>query len=563
MFLMIKHDRVNRIMSVPTHLWKSGGEVLRRRKKNRQTQQPNSKPKPTTTMKTMKKAAVAALAAIAVLPATAQSGYGEACGCPPVGSRPTVALSTLATAGNLTNNTTVLTCDNTYSLDLLLYVNDGQDLFIQAGTVIKATAGTGVNAKSLVVARGGQIWAEGTESCPIVFTAATDNLNNNLPLGATGQGLWGSLLILGKATNNLLGANGGLAVADGVGTIEGLPAGDTRNHYGKFPNVGGSFNDDDNSGIVRYVSLRHGGAIIGAANAINGLTLGSVGRGTTLDHIEVISNQDDAFEMFGGTANLKYCTAMFCNDDYIDYDQGYSGKIQFFYGVFMPAPGSQGDKAMENDGDDSSSGNSPLSDPQVYNATIICRNSTRAIENKEKTRGFIANSIFANATVGVNFSNARAGADAYNEWLAGNLEVRNNTFVGVGSLLQVNAAAPTAPDLATFGGQGNILDPTLIDFSFAIDAVTSAVTGAINPVPALGTATTTLAPPTDGFFTYANYRGAFAPGQEPWTAGWTLGSTLDMDNSLIACPADINGSGFIDVNDFLDLNSQFNTSCDN
>lgn len=513
-------------------------------------------------MKTLKNAALAALTALAASPAVAQ-GYGEACGCPPVGSRTPVNMSTLATGGNLTNNTTVLTCNNMYTLDLLLYVNDGQDLFIQAGTVIKGAAGTGVNAKSLVVARGGQIWAEGTETCPIVFTAATDNLNGNLPLGATGQGLWGSLLILGKATNNLLLANGGLAVADGVGTIEGLTAGDPRNHYGKFPNVGGSFNDDDNSGILRYVSLRHGGTVIGGANEINGLTLGSVGRGTTIDHVEVVSNQDDGFEFFGGTVNAKYLSVMFCNDDYIDWDQGYSGKLQFLFGVMMPSPGNQGDKAFENDGDDSSSSNSPLSDPTVYNATFICRNSTRAVENKERTRGFIANSIFANATVGVNFSNARAGADAYNEWLAGNLEVRNNTYVGVGSLMQVNAAAPSGGDLTTFQGQGNLLDGTLIDYSFNIDAVTNAVTGAYNPVPAAGTATTTLAPPVDGFFTTANYRGAFAPGQPAWTTGWSFANTLDIDNSLTPCPADINGSGFIDVNDFLELNSQFNQSCDN
>ncbi|MFZ1688486.1 MAG: hypothetical protein WAU70_13735 [Flavobacteriales bacterium] len=509
----------------------------------------------------MKKAAVAALAVIAAMPAMAQ--YGEACGCPPVASRGTpILLSSLATGGNLTNNTTILDCQHNYTLDLLLYVNDGQDLYIQAGTVIKANSGTALNAKSIVVSRGGQIWAEGTESCPIVFTAATDNLNTNLPMGATGQGLWGSLLILGKATNNLLAANGGLAVADGVGTIEGLAAGDVRNQYGKFPNVGGSFNDDDNSGVLRYVSLRHGGTVIGGANEINGLTLGSVGRGTTIDHVEVIANQDDGFEMFGGTANLKYCTAMFCNDDYIDYDQGYSGKIQFFFGVMLPSPGAQGDKAMENDGDDSSSGNSPLSDPTIYNATIICRNATRAIENKEKTRGFIANSVFANATVGCNMSNARAGADAYNEWLANNLEVRNNTYVGVGSLLQVNAAAPTAPDLATFTGQGNILDGTLIDYSFTSDAAGAVFTGAYNPVPAAGAATTTITPPTDGFFTYANYRGAFAPGQPAWTEGWTLASQLGIDNSLIPCPADITGNGFIDINDFLDLNSVFNTSCD-
>ena len=141
--------------------------------------------------------------------------------------------------------------------------------------------------------------------------------------------------------------------------------------------------------------------------------------------------------------------------------------------------------------------------------------------------------------------------------------MRNNTYVGVAEILRVNNAAPSGADAATFAGQGNISDPTLIDFSFGIDPVTNAITGAYNPVPAAGTATTTLAPPTDGFFTYANYRGAFAPGQPAWTEGWTLGGRFDLDNSLIDCPADINGSGFIDVNDFLELNSQFNQSCDN
>lgn len=509
-------------------------------------------------MKRKTSAITTALTVLLAAPALGQTGYGEACGCPPVGARPTVNLSTLSTGGNLTSNSTVLTCGNTYILDQLLYVNDGQDLFIQAGTVIKGGTGTGVNAKSLVVARGGQIWAEGTESCPIVFTAEADNLNGNLPLGATGQGLWGSLLVLGKATNNLLLANGGLAVADGVGTIEGLPAGNTRNLYGKF---GGAFNDDDNSGVLRYVSLRHGGAIIGAANEINGLTLGSVGRGTTLDHIEVISNQDDGFEFFGGTVNLKYGVAMFCNDDYIDWDQGYNGKIQFFLGVMMPAPGNQGDKGWELDGDDSSSGNSPLSDATVYNATFIGRNANRAIDAKEKTRGFVGNSIIANFPVGCSFSNVRTGADAYNEWLSGQLEVRNNTYVGVAEMMRVNNVAPSPADASTFAGQGNLTDASLIDFSFGIDPVTNAVTGAYDPVPAAGTAATNLAPPTDGFFTYANYRGAFAPGQPAWTEGWSFGTTLDIDNSLIECPADITGDGLINVNDFLDLNSVYNTSC--
>jgi hypothetical protein len=84
--------------------------------------------------------------------------------------------------------------------------------------------------------------------------------------------------------------------------------------------------------------------------------LGGVGSGTTIDHVEVIANLDDAFELFGGTVNLKYIVGMHCDDDYIDYDQGWNGKIQFFYGLQGPDNSggafNQGDNGFEADGDD-------------------------------------------------------------------------------------------------------------------------------------------------------------------------------------------------------------------
>ena len=54
--------------------------------------------------------------------------------------------------------------------------------------------------------------------------------------------------------------------------------------------------DADNSGVVRYVSIRHGGYEVGDGNEINGLTLGGVGTGTVIEHVEVVSNQDDGIE---------------------------------------------------------------------------------------------------------------------------------------------------------------------------------------------------------------------------------------------------------------------------
>jgi hypothetical protein len=102
--------------------------------------------------------------------------------------------------------------------------------------------------------------------------------------------------------------------------IEGIPAEDTWGLYG------GS-DSDDNSGIFKYISIRHGGALIGEGNEINGLTLGGVGAGTEIDNIEVVANVDDGIEFFGGTVDASNLLVWAQGDDAIDIDQAYSGTI--------------------------------------------------------------------------------------------------------------------------------------------------------------------------------------------------------------------------------------------
>ena len=103
--------------------------------------------------------------------------------------------------------------------------------------------------------------------------------------------------------------------APGYTAIEGIPTSESRGIYG-------GTNDLDNSGVLKYVSIRHGGINIGSDNEINGLTLGGVGSGTTLDYIEIVSNADDGIEFFGGTAQVKHLVSAFCADDAVDYDEG-------------------------------------------------------------------------------------------------------------------------------------------------------------------------------------------------------------------------------------------------
>ncbi|MBL7963110.1 MAG: hypothetical protein JNM31_04610 [Flavobacteriales bacterium] len=510
------------------------------------------------------------VAAMAALAPTAQAqNVGAACGCPPVSSRTTVNISTLVDANNnLLSSNTVLTCNNLYILNTRMYVNAGQDLFIEPGTVIKGNSNPGA-AHAIIVARDGQIWANGSESCPIIMTAAADPLDGSYAV--TNRGQWGSLIVLGRAYTNKRTTDGDptATATNGVGTIEGLAAGDSRHLYG---NPVGTELNDDNSGVLRYVSLRHGGQVIGANNEINGLTLGGLGRGTTIDHIEVVSNLDDAFEFFGGTVNAKYLVGMHCDDDYIDWDQGYSGKLQFLYNVQGPDNSggalNQGDNGIEADGDDAATNfaNGGLrSTPVVYNATFIGRNNNdEGIEAKERTQGIIVNSVFARFAQGLNMT-----TEVETFWNSNEFQVRNCTFQGVTNAIRINGAFPAVGSPAhtkffTTDGNLAVAANALIDATYNMPLPGNAISGndRLNPVPAAGTAATTLTPPVDGFFSGAKYRGAFQPGAQPWTKGWTLAEQLGLDLSVVSgCLGDLNNDGLINASDFGLFVPRFGLSC--
>ncbi len=549
-----------------------------------------------------------------------QQNLGAACGCPPVASRPTVSMSTLAvvggaTDGDLLSPNTVLTCDKTYLLDNKIYVQDGKSLTIQPGTVIKGVStGTTAAANAILVNRGGKIFANGSASCPIVFTAFDDQLDGTYAL--TNKGKWGGIILLGKAKNNLTtaanysaagtvgfagtalnsgsvtlstgqvipsGYNGG----DGVGFIEGFLAADARNLYGMPV---GYEDDNDNSGIMRYVSIRHAGATVGANNEINGLTLGSVGRGTTLEYIEVVSNDDDGIEFFGGTVNLKYATVMFNNDDAFDYDQGWRGKGQFWFGVKLDAATfTGGDGGFEVDGDDQKSNSSYLSRPIIYNATMIGNGSNTtptgggsgpfAIQAKERAEGEIYSSIFANYRSGFNLVKSlgtRTGTvEVYHNWsgfdattptpvaIPKTFKVECNTFIGNTAALTVggSTANVTAADNTQFAADNNVSAATLAGLDFTFAATGTTVSDQYNAQPNPAVATTCVAP-QDGFFTPATYRGAFALGQTSWLTDWAYSALIDASNNLVSCPTDLTKDGVTNTADFLNLVGEFGNSCD-
>jgi len=243
------------------------------------------------------------------------------------------------------------TADKTYILDGFVYVEDGAVLNIEAGTVIKGKTGQGESASALVIAQGGKIYAEGTSTSPIIFTGESDDVNNPNDLPLPTSNLWGGLIILGKAQIN---------TTIGVGNIEGLPVSEKSQYGGE--------DDHDNSGVLRYISIRHGGTDIGSGNEINGLTLGGVGDGTTIEYIEVFNNNDDGYEWFGGTVNCKYLVSVFNGDDAFDHDEGLRSKMQFLFAI---QDSEMGGHLGEHDGGTVPEDGEPYAFPQIYNATFL------------------------------------------------------------------------------------------------------------------------------------------------------------------------------------------------
>ncbi len=401
------------------------------------------------------------------------------------------------TDADIVGNVT-FTKDNTYILDGRVYVEDGESLTIQAGTVIKGKPPVAPDqpetASALIVTRGGKLYALGTATDPIIFTAVSDDVANPSDLGKDNRGLWGGVILLGRSTVNVPG---------GETLLEGFT--DVRATYGG----GASPNVNDSSGILRYTSIRHGGTELAPDEEINGLTFGAVGAGTVVEHVEVFANDDDAFEWFGGTVNTKYLIAAFNRDDSFDYDQGYTGKGQFWFSI-------QDDDLGNNciEGSSSVGGASPVSMPQVANVTCIgsgvaggANSSSGGFEFKENTAGKFWNSIITDVNEIVELVDGTVCAN-----IPASLFVSNSRWFNLG-----------AADLAACANGAAVI-PGATFTNPLLRSVSRIADGGLDPRPAfnspalnpLGVATL----PLDGFFMPALYQGAFDPAGN-WAQVWS------------------------------------------
>jgi hypothetical protein len=385
-----------------------------------------------------------------------------------------------------------MSANTKYMLRGFVYVKDGATLNIEPGTVImgeKSTKGT------LIVERGGKIMAQGTASKPIVFTSAE-------PAGSRATGDWGGIIMLGKAPVNL-----------GAGAkIEG----------GIDREYGGS-DAADNSGVLQYVRIEYPGIAFQPDNEINGLTMGGVGSGTTIDYVQVSYCGDDSFEWFGGTVNAKHLIAYKNVDDMFDTDNGYSGKLQFLLGISDPnVADASGSNGFESDNDSQGSGATPITAPTYSNVTLfgplgtnpaaqVNANFKRALHIRRNNKTKLHNSIVMGWPTGLLLDGAATQANA----TAGEMLIQNTIIAGIPSGKALTVESDGTYDVAGwFNTEAN--NNAVVD-----DAATLNIGGAYADSPSFTKAAATIEPGftgLDSFFENVDYIGAF--GDTDWTAGW-------------------------------------------
>lgn len=488
----------------------------------------------------------------------------------------------VAVSANIATSTT-WTADNVYNLVGQIYVLPGATLTINAGTVVKSNP---ADQGSLAICRGAKIYVMGTKDAPVIMTSTNDTMT----AWHEGSNEWGNLTIMGNALisasyksqvpNVVLGrTNTGLPDGLNQTYMEGLTPSDpsdTKTLYG-------GNDDNDSSGEIHYISLRYGGKVVGLGNELNGLSMGGIGRGTLVDHVEIINSVDDAIETWGGKVNYKYVATFNAGDDSFDVDEGWRGKLQFGlfvegYAIDATRGGGVSDNVFEIDGAENTDAQ-PCTTATIYNVTAIGQplSGRGGTAWRDEAHVQYRNSIFMDLGMQlVKFDNTDGDQTTGGYGLNGTLSWADCWTTPYTFRSSVNAIVPTPaagvfnnPDVlydvqtsgnlceisdcvfynngntapGAGGGVGNAYleadargvrapaNNNVTASSMPIQTLTraAAVTRGgltvsnvtfINPCAANDAVTSVKTAPADGFFTPAKYRGAFSATNN-WLAGWS------------------------------------------
>ncbi|AQT68790.1 hypothetical protein STSP2_01963 [Anaerohalosphaera lusitana] len=504
---------------------------------------------------------------------------------------------------------TTWTSDNVYNLVDQIYVLPGASLTIEPGTLIQSGSQV-VEGGSLAVCRGAKIYVNGTKDNPVIMTSWQDDLIN----WHEGCNEWGNLTIMGDA---LISAShyGGQPVGNNTKTPTGLnekqmeglvadSASDTKVMYG-------GANDNDDSGSINYLSIRYGGKVIGMANELNGLSLGGIGRGTDISHVEIMNNVDDGIEIWGGTVGLKYVNIWNVGDDSFDVDQGWRGKAQFGlivqgYSADAKQGSGVGDNCFETDGAEDSDAQ-PITTASVYNFTVVGQpySGDGATTWRDNARVQYRNCVFmdigeelvrfdgddGDGASGYGYNGTLSWADTWatdysysttaampnaGSWTPGAFNDPSVMYTSQidGKLAEITDSvfynlSGDADDQATAVGVHDVASENVAASAMPIQDLQRGATVVvnnkyamapvefINPCAANDAVSSVSTAPADGFFVPAQYRGGFSSNNN-WLAGWTAVDAYGMTDTTMNQPnGDINSDGIVDLKDISIISSNW------
>ncbi len=393
--------------------------------------------------------------------------------------------------------------DTVYVLEGYVFVEENSVLEIEPGSVIKGKS-SGYHS-TLVIMQGAKILAVGEKETPIIFTSTNDSLANNYEPGFNEivDYYWGGIVICGRSTTNFS--------TDGTGLWNDLKIGEKKAVYG-------GWNDDDSSGVIKYVSIRYGGISLSGDTFLGGLVLAGCGKKTIVEYVESINSNNESFHFLGGTVECRNLAGIFAGLSGM-YIEAYRGKLQniliikkesYYYGI-MEIFNHYNSWLMESE---------PKINFSIYNSTIIGNDFIsrydsdieRAISFRHNTRGNIKNSIITQVGIPLIYMD-----DSSLEKIeSGELTITNNLWWLNENYPVFDSMKVQENIIPYLNANNNIITNPLL---YGISRTNN---GGLDPRPRPESPAWTMELadyPDDDFFEPVNYAGAF--GTENWLAGWS------------------------------------------
>ena len=385
-------------------------------------------------------------------------------------------------------------------------------LTIQPGVLIYASTGV----SWLAVNRGNRISAVGTPTSPIVFTSR-DNVLGLVTDDSQGQ--WGGVVLLGRAP--ITDCTVAPLATPGSVSCERQTEGAVD------PALFGGATPTDNSGTMKYVQIRYSGYVLSGNSELQSLTLGGVGSGTVIDHIQSHNSSDDAFENFGGRVSLRYLVLTGADDDNIDVDTGWQGTLQYVIGVQKTSGAA--DSMIELDSANALENNTPRTYLKLANFTFVHRNASSGNNAAVLMRGG-ADARLINGVMTTSMACLRLNGT--------NILTANPAIEKLGPPVFTSVAFQCGA--TPFVGTGGVTTQQVADVFNAGTDVTSAFTATLTDVFVNGAneagRNATDPKVVDAAFDTTTYIGAVRNASDTWYTGWTCNSaTANFGSTNTAC----------------------------